>query len=727
MIVRWIDKGANVNACYGEDDPRPILYYLLKYKKTTLANWLIKKGASPNCILRWQFAVTEKVLTPMEILNFIESNNISRSLKSDDGFNYNIMYYMCYFGVEEGVKRLMETNEYQSLLNDPTDSNDIALTITLLSPMTTEDMKVKIASRIYTASNLSICNRSSQNPLQLLMLMGKINLLFKLLPLSMNVREDQFRNSVLHLAIKAKLTGVSRYILLYNNFGDINQLDTNGDSVLSLAIKAGDESLACEIVNEGGDTSICSPCWNFAKSEKDLAIHQALKRKMPVLSNLIMSKKSYFLVRDTEGNLPIHLSLIHHIPQCVQFMLESPAINTFINNANTNDQYTPLHLAIIYGYFEYAEKLLDLGSDLNAQNSMGFTPCHVLVKYARGDYNSITMNAMTMDQIIQLCQDMLKHQPDLTKLCKEQPETCLHMAIRSGEATEELALLFLDYDQSLVKTRDYDRCTPLIRAVEIRSDRLVEKLCNCNAELDVVDINRNTPLHIAVMNGDYCIASYLVDKGSFTRVWNGAGMYPIHIAIQQGNYDILTMLCPYEADANLPTRDGQTPFILACLSGSYDCATFLALRKADPYALDRNDRSCLNIVAAEVRKNRSDMKYAAIARYILQTKDTFSRECFSGADNVREDVEVLIEYVEDAEAQGVLQPEQVATYVPRMSTAAPYDQGYYENEFGEHNPPPPPSSQPPVETLKKFSTLKSVGPQEENYSAEQLIMIDHQR
>mgnify|MGYP001060291817 CR=1 FL=1 len=67
------------------------------------------QGARANCILRWQFVVQDHVLPPLDILSFMEKNNISLSLKSDDGLNYNLMQFMCYFGVFEGVQRLYDS------------------------------------------------------------------------------------------------------------------------------------------------------------------------------------------------------------------------------------------------------------------------------------------------------------------------------------------------------------------------------------------------------------------------------------------------------------------------------------------------------------------------------------------------------------------------------------------------------------------------------------------
>ena len=63
---------------------------MLRKKNWELANYLLKKGARPNCMLRWQFVVRNQALSPSEILNFMEVNNISPVLKSDDGLNFKL-------------------------------------------------------------------------------------------------------------------------------------------------------------------------------------------------------------------------------------------------------------------------------------------------------------------------------------------------------------------------------------------------------------------------------------------------------------------------------------------------------------------------------------------------------------------------------------------------------------------------------------------------------------
>ena len=725
----FIESGyANKNACYSRENARTVLYYLLQHRKTTLADWLLSKGARANCILRWQFVVEDRVMKPMEILRLMERNQISLLLKSDDGLNYNLMHYMCYFGEFEGVKKLFEISDSQSLLNDPTESNDIALTMALLSPLTTDDCKVQIASLIYASSNLSICNRLKQTPPQLTLLMGKIDLLFKMLAIPINLHQDGYHNNLLHLAIKAQLPTVARVILEYCHFGALDQVDASGDSVLTLAMKAGDEELACSILREGADAGIKGVNWMQPHSEKDLCIHQALKRKMGELANLMIERGDYLLCRDTSGNLPIHLALLNQLDSSVQQLLARGDVLSFVNVLNEAEQDSPLHLALKLGCFEHALGIMRAGANVNSINQQGYTPCHVLIKAARGDYKSLERAPFTQEQITQLLVELLSYRPDIKILCKDTAEggstSALHMAICGGKATENAALLLLESDPNAVMVRDYQRCTPLIRAVEMRNLLLVRALCEQGAELDVINVTHNTALHIAVANNDEEIVAYLVNHGAYLRVWNEEGLFPMHIAIQNNNVAVLSMLCPFDVDANICTREGVTPFILACLHASEDCAHFLIQHHADPYLLDRNCKSCLARVAERVEQAPTDLRYASIAQMVVPLAGVFQRECFSDAASVDHAVQVLEAYIEKAVAAGVVAAEEVI--MPRMSTggcdapASPVlppkmsdastlpPRSVSSATSTLRLPPPlPPTSQPPVGTLKKNATLKA--------------------
>lgn len=437
--------------------------------------------------------MTDHVLTPNQILPIFEKHHVNIAIKSDDGISYNLMHYMCYFGLIDGVKMLAESPESQAFLNDPTEESDIALTITLLSPETTVDVKETIAAYLYKSSNIAICNKASQNPIQLVLLMGKIDLLLHMLNFNPTVRYDSFGNSYLHLAIKAGLPTVARFILHYTNVGDINKKDCKGDTVLTLAIKSGDEELACEILqyDKAVDLSITGVDWNLPNCEKDLVIHQTLKRNMPQLANAVWRQRR-LLPDARHAGKPAHPTwpLRYQLNSCIDFML-SRDVSSFINAPNDSDLDTPLLLSIKLGYYEQSLRILNCGGDVNFANRLGLTATHVIVKAAMGDYAQMAQETMNHDQLLYLMQEILNHRPNVMALCKNtddcHSETSLHMAIRGGTQTEDLALILLAYCRDLVTIRDYDGCTPLIRAVESRSLRLVKALCVNQSELHVVN------------------------------------------------------------------------------------------------------------------------------------------------------------------------------------------------------------------------------------------------
>lgn len=510
---RLVEAGANVNASYGRTDPKPVLYYLLKHNHYSEAEWLIQHGASINAILRWEFIIEEKLIDILKLLDIMnrlcaDSNGCNFAQKSDDGFNMTILHYLCYYGHVQQVNDLCQLTNGQALVNAYTYYNDSPLTIALLSPKTTIETKVALARVLYVNSNLTQCNNSSQNPVQLTMLIGQVGLVFQMLLHANNVRFDIYNHSILHLAIKTGMPTVARYILRYNNFGNIDHLDKGKDSILTLAIKAGLEDLACEIIQGDSDPRKTPATWNMNDSERDNALHQALKRGMQTLAITIWSHHNVFLDKDTTGNLPIHLALQYQLDQCVQYLVQDARASTFINECNVHDHDTPLHLALKLGYCEHSLLLLQYGANVNATNNKGLTPCHILVMVARGEFSTMAKVVMTPEQIIAIMQSLLEHNPDLEILSGDASssnrESCVHMAIRGGAVTQQIAEMCLTYDKKLFASRDSQSATPLLLSVQQHNLHLVQLLVE-ESEKNVMNCEHDTPLHIAVRNGDVAI------------------------------------------------------------------------------------------------------------------------------------------------------------------------------------------------------------------------------
>lgn len=511
LVNRLIEVGANKNGAYGRQDVTTVLLYLVMNKHIQEAQWLIQQGAKTNCLLRWDFMMNKKVVTPAELYSLLESVN-SLTICSDDNLKFNLLHYICYYGDVPTFDHLHSNHpiEFSSLADDTTYNNDSAMSIALLSGLTSDDVKVYLASNLYNNTNLSICNKSMQNPIQLVLLKGKIGLLFQMLPFTMNVRNDRFKNTILHLAVKAHLPTVARYIVRFVNFNGICGVDDGNDTILTLAVKSNEEDLACEFLGVDVDVTIKPNSWILPQSENDSLIHQVLKRDMQELATKLY-KKCDLVCRDTNGDYPLHIALNHKLDQVISLLINDSNSSAYINLMNESEKDTPLHLAIKLGYYEHSRNLIEHGANINACNNLGLTPVHVLTFAAMNQYQANAKNKLTPDEIAHLMELMLAKQPDLEiasyGTSTGGKETCLHIAIRGGEATEQLAISCLKYEQKLVNSRNYKGSTPLVLAVENENIRLVEALCDAKSELNVMNNDKETPLHIAVRIGNANIVS----------------------------------------------------------------------------------------------------------------------------------------------------------------------------------------------------------------------------
>lgn len=120
----------------------------------------------------------------------------------------------------------------------------------------------------------------------------------------------------------------------------------------------------------------------------------------------------------------------------------------------------------------------------------------------------------------------------------------------------------------VVNQRGESNWTPLHCAAHEGYTETVNLLLQSGAEIDALDDDRKTPLHIA-------IASCKEDKGDVTK-----------LLIKKG--------------AALECRDDQgfTPLLLAAREGCHDIVNTLLEAKADPHALDQLSRSCLDLASS---------------------------------------------------------------------------------------------------------------------------------
>ena len=133
------------------------------------------------------------------------------------------------------------------------------------------------------------------------------------------------------------------------------------------------------------------------------------------------------------------------------------------------------------------------------------------------------------------------------------PNTSISMnnyAHFSHEKNTDAPPLSCDQDTDVVLVRDGDGDLPLHIAVAQENMEAVDVCLELmeGMNLDVVNFNHHTPLHLACAVGNVSIISALVDKGASPHAVDRDGNTVMHFACKTGSLDILQVLESYYAE-----------------------------------------------------------------------------------------------------------------------------------------------------------------------------------
>lgn len=110
--------------------------------------------------------------------------------------------------------------------------------------------------------------------------------------------------------------------------------------------------------------------------------------------------------------------------------------------------------------------------------------------------------------------------------------------------------------------------TDIGRAVATGKVAEVESLVEAGADINGANTTGQTPLHLAVANGNAEMVRVLLEDGAELDLPDASEQCSaLHVAAQNGDVDIVKLLVRYGADLEACTRRQQTPLHLAALHG----------------------------------------------------------------------------------------------------------------------------------------------------------------
>ncbi|XP_022237843.1 nuclear factor NF-kappa-B p105 subunit-like [Limulus polyphemus] len=241
----------------------------------------------------------------------------------------------------------------------------------------------------------------------------------------------------------------------------------------------------------------------------------------------------------------------------------------------------------------------------------------------------------------------------------EDGDNALHLTIihQAKQHIQQLVLIrcllyiFEELPRQVINDCNNLHQTPLFLAVVTRSHKAIPLLLMSGADANIPDNEGNTPLHIAVREGNLIALHLLLDRKNYPKSvskivdidkLNYEGLAPLHVAVINNKEKCIEKLCTSGADINvavgtsgntslhlaveihphlvrllLAQHDinvdvqnfaGNTALHLACTRGFKDVIISLMEAEANPFIQNFNTTSCLNQCSCEEDVNYYNLK-----------------------------------------------------------------------------------------------------------------------
>jgi ankyrin repeat protein len=313
------------------------------------------------------------------------------------------------------------------------------------------------------------------------------------------------------------------------------------------------------------------------------------------VAELLLERGADVNVREATGKtlLLVALSLAaRNLPDIVAFLLT--------HGADVNDRddtfASPLHLTAEYGNDEEATILLNRKADVNSQDKNGRTPLHTVL------FTEIEMYDLDYSSPVWL---LSEHGADVN-IRDVNNETPLLLALRAYSPESALILLEHGADAS-AENNDGQAPLHILSESDIEDGgdilNLVLLLLELGAAMNSRDVDKDTPLHLAILRNRLELSEILLEHGADARAENNNGQTPLHILSESDNikdggdiFNLVPLLLKHGAAMNSRDKYGNTPLHLAIIRNRLELTEILLEHGADAGAENNNGQTPLHIL-----------------------------------------------------------------------------------------------------------------------------------
>ena len=362
--------------------------------------------------------------------------------------------------------------------------------------------------------------------------------------------------------------------VLLSKGADVNAFDSSGQTPLYKAAQNGHEKVVFFLLKKKASVDDTLNGWR--------PLHVAADRGHLEIVRAFLDKGAEVNAADKNRQMPLHVAADRGHLEIVRAFLDKDADV----NATDNNGQAPLHVVADRGHLEVVKVLVNKGAEVNAMDKNNQTPLHlasnkghlevvkVLVEKGanvnfRGKNDRALLHILASRGDIEIVKILVENGVDVNAVDKDG-QTPLYNAAQNGY--DKLVSFLLDHKaEANVKCRG---SYPLHIAAYIGHLDVVKALVRNGVDVNVEDINGQTPLHRAAQKGHDKVVSFLLDQK------DKRGRTLTHILANKGDVEGVKFLVKKGADVNVEDINGQTPLHRAAQKGHDEVVAFLLEKKA---------------------------------------------------------------------------------------------------------------------------------------------------
>lgn len=306
----------------------------------------------------------------------------------------------------------------------------------------------------------------------------------------------------------------------------------HGRSKLHRAVQTDDPALIVALIGQGARV-------NAPDVEGWTPLMLAVSEHRAGIAALLLEHGADPSITSIDGQAPLHKAASSDDEEITLMLVDAGVdVNAKVSMRSPfNAGDTSLHLALAEGHGGLAMRLLGLGADPVARNSLGRTPMHLAAYGGLGDVAHALINAGAGI--------------DARDVKGDSP---LHMAMAGGQAPMALELIERGADIHAPYTGVLpmpgapgaytyaEHWPPILIAARYDQHGVARVLLERGVEPDVRDAEGDTALHVAARFGSAHVARLLVDAGADVLARNAEGLSPLDIAGAEGHRAVWRIL-----------------------------------------------------------------------------------------------------------------------------------------------------------------------------------------